>query len=388
MKILLVTHYWLPHPGGIEYLAREQAMRLTQRGHFITAVTSAIGDSRPVSRDDGFDVHRIPANNFLERKLGVPYPLFSLALFAHMTRLAEQHDVVLAHSHTFMSSVAAAMAAQRARKPLVAIQHNPHIQYPFPLNGVYAGADAILGRYTLGSAARLLAVSKHTAAYAQTLAPRKPVEVLYNGVDTQKFTPVSADEKSAIRQRLGLPPDEFVALTVRRLFYRNGVDVLIRACALLKDQKDVHVFVGGKGPDRPAMEKFIAENGLANTHLLGFIPDEDLVDYFRAADVFVLPTRTGEGFGLVIAEANACGVPVIATRSGAPEEIVQDGITGLLVPPENPAALADAITQLRRQPDLRREMGRAARLAAEKLDWERNVDQLEQILNSELGSQA
>ncbi|HQX76461.1 MAG TPA: glycosyltransferase family 4 protein, partial [Thermoflexales bacterium] len=172
------------------------------------------------------------------------------------------------------------------------------------------------------------------------------------------------------------------------LFYRNGVDVLIRACALLKDQKDVHVFVGGKGPDRPAMEKFIAENGLANTHLLGFIPDEDLVDYFRAADVFVLPTRTGEGFGLVIAEANACGVPVIATRSGAPEEIVQDGITGLLVPPENPAALADAITQLRRQPDLRREMGRAARLAAEKLDWERNVDQLEQILNSELGSQA
>jgi glycosyltransferase involved in cell wall biosynthesis len=340
MNILLATHYWLPHPGGIEYEALEQARRLARRGHKITVVTSAIGTDPPYSAQDGIELHRVPINNFLERKLGVPYPLFSPALFGKMNALAKQNDVIVAHSHTFMSSVAAAFAARRARKPFVAIQNNPHIQYPFPLNAVYAGADAVLGRYTLGSAARLLAISKHTGAYAQTLAPRKQVEVVYPGVDTHKFTPVTQAEKSAIRQRLGLPVDGFIALTVRRLFYRNGVDILIKACPALRDLPDVRVVVGGKGPDRPMMDKFISENALTN-------------------------------------------VPVIATRSGAPEEIVEHGVTGLLVPPDAPAALAGAIRQMSADRATTRRMGLAARAFAETLDWERSIDQLEAILNSE-----
>ncbi|MDQ1479427.1 MAG: phosphatidyl-myo-inositol alpha-mannosyltransferase, partial [Actinomycetota bacterium] len=115
-------------------------------------------------------------------------------------------------------------------------------------------------------------------------------------------------------------------------------------------------------------------------HLVGYIPDADLPDYYRAADVFILPTRTAEGFGLVLMEAAASGVPSIATDSGAPREVVDDGVTGLLVPPGAPDALASAITKLYRSPELLSEMGRAALTRSASFTWDRSIDTLERVL--------
>jgi len=123
-------------------------------------------------------------------------------------------------------------------------------------------------------------------------------------------------------------------------------------------------------------------------HLLGYIADADLADYYRAADVFVLPTRTAEGFGLVLMEAAATGVPSIATDSGAPREIVDDGVTGLLVRRGAPGELADAIARLHDSPDLLAAMGRAALAKSSAFDWERSVDELERILGEAIASHA
>jgi len=210
--------------------------------------------------------------------------------------------------------------------------------------------------------------------------PDRAVTVMHLGTDGERFSPVDLDRRVEIRRRLGLPVDAFVALTVRRLFFRNGLDTLLEAAVALRDRPDLHVVIGGSGPERSEIEARIQTDGLANVHLTGFIPDEDLPDYYRAADVFVLPTRTAEGFGLVVMEAAASGVPSIATDSGAPREIVDEGVTGLLVPPGAPRELAAAIARLHDEPDLRAAMSRAAFDKSAEFTWDRSIDVLESVL--------
>ena len=380
MRILTLTHYWHPHRGGIETVALEQTRRLAARGHRVTVVTSRLPGDPPDGETDGVRVLRVPAFNQLER-FGIPYPVFSGSLVMLLRRLVPEHDVVIAHSHTFLTSVAGAFVASRARRPLLLLQHNSFVEYKFPWNVVERGADRLLGRYSLGAADRVLAVSNYSARYVRELVPEATVDVLWNGVDTRRFTPVtSPDEQARIRADLGLPADAFIVFTVRRLVFKNGIGALLEACARLKGRPSIEVVIGGTGPDRAQLEEFIAREGLTNVRLAGFVTDERLPDYYRAANVFVLPALTGEGLPMVLLEAFASGIPAIATRAGGQEDIVIDGQTGLLVPPGSPAALADAIEAWAWQPDAVREMGATARAMALDMDWELQVDRLEAML--------
>jgi len=380
MRVLTAAHYWPPHVGGIEFEAREQSRRLVARGHDVTVVSSRIADDRALSFDDGFPVHKVAASNFLEDRVRLPYPLYSPRVFSVMSDLARDADVVLAHTHTFMSTIAAARAARRNDKPFVLIQNNPFIEYRFPLDLVQKTADATIARYTVGSADRLVAISHFTARYLERLAPSRPVTVMHLGTDVERFSPVDGPRRSEIRRRLGLPDDAFVAITVRRLFYRNGLDTLLDAAARLRDRSNLHIVIGGSGPERGEIQERITREGLVNVHLPGFIPDADLPDYYRASDVFVLPTRTAEGFGLVLMEAAASGIASIATDSGAPREIVDDEVTGLLVPPGAPDALAAAIARLHDSPHELRAMSHAALAKSAEFTWDRSIDTLECIL--------
>jgi glycosyltransferase involved in cell wall biosynthesis len=380
MRVLTAAHYWPPHVGGVEFEAREQSRRLVARGHDVTVVSSRIDDKRPLSFDDGFPVHKVAASNVLEQRLRLPYPLYSPRLFSVMSDLARDADVVVAHTHTFMTTVAAARAARRYGKPFVLIQNNPYIDYRFPLDLVQKAADASIARYTVGAADRLVAISEFTARYLERLAPTRSVTVMHLGTDVERFSPVAESRRREIRERLGLPADAFVAITVRRLFYRNGLDTLLDAAVRLRDRKQLHIVIGGSGPERNEIETRISRDGLVNVHLPGFIPDDDLPDYYRAADVFVLPTRTAEGFGLVLMEAAASGVPSIATDSGAPREIIDDEVTGVLVPPGAPVELAAAISRLQESPVLLAAMSRAALAQSAKFTWDRSIDTLEGIL--------
>jgi len=380
VRILLAVHYWLPHLGGVELEARQQALLLRERGHQVSVITSRLDGDPEFELDEGIEVHRVRALNTLERRLGLPYPLFDPRVLGVARRLVAESDVVIGHTHTFLSTVAAARAAKRLGVPFVLIQNNPYIDYPFPLSLVQKAADITLGRYSTSRATRLVAISEFTADYVRRLAPGRPVEVMYLGVDVDRFSPVTPSERRAIRIRLNLEPDAFIAFTVRRLFFRNGVDTLLEAAALLRDRTDIRVVIGGSGPDRAEMDDQIVRDHLDHVTLAGFIPDDDLADYHRAADVFVLPSRTAEGFGLVLLEAAACSVPSIATRSGAPPELIDDGETGLLVPTDSPDELAAAIARLADDHPLAVDMGAAAYARHGDQTWQRSVDQLEAIL--------
>ena len=334
--------------------------------------------------EEGIEIHRVRALNPFESR-GVPFPVFSPALWRQTLELVRASDCVLGHSHLFLTSAAAVTAAHRLGKPSLVLQHNTYIRYSWPWNIVENTADHSLGRWVLSMADGRLAVSDAAAQYVQRLAPG-PISVLRNGVDTQRFRPTSDPaEKQAIRARLALELEAFVVFTVRRLSFKNGVDTLLEAASRLRSQRDIQIVIAGSGPDRALVDAYVARHRLKSVRVLGFVPDEELVDWYRAADLFILPSRSGEGMPMAVLEAFASALPVVATRAGGQVEMIDEGENGWLIPPGSPRAMAEAIAAAHQQPDAARQMGARARGRVESLHWDRQVALLEGHLHEHLG---
>lgn len=168
------------------------------------------------------------------------------------------------------------------------------------------------------------------------------VTVIPGGVDTERFRPLK--DRAAIRRKLGLPEGPLV-LTVRNLVPRMGLDALLDAFREVVDRHpDCRLVIGGTGILRPALEEQACRLGLqGNVIFSGFIPEGRLADYYGAADLFVLPTRVLEGFGLVTIEAMACGTPVLGTPVGGTREILSRFDSSFLFGGTDPADLAAGI---------------------------------------------
>ncbi len=181
-----------------------------------------------------------------------------------------------------------------------------------------------------------------------------------------------------------------VVLTVARLVTRKGVLTALRAFArLLLDVPDALYIVVGDGPERQSLEQTLHELGLtASVRFVGAVSDVTLLRWFAVCDVFVLvPTALGgadaEGFGIVYLEAGAFGKPVVASRTGGVADAVQEGVTGLLVPPDDPVATADAIRRLLSDPALARRLGeQGRRVVQETATWNQRVQPLKTWLTS------
>src|SRR5439155_14036113 len=215
--------------------------------------------------------------------------------------------------------------------------------------------------------------------------PRDRVVKIPGAADTTWFRP--AADRAAVRTRLGLPAERPLLLTVRNLESRMGLDLLIRAMAILKrDIPEALLLIGGTGSVGPQLESLAAALGLREQiRFLGFIPDDKLPLYYQAADLFVLPTRELEGFGLVTVEALACGTPVLGTPVGATPEILVRLSPSLVFRGLAPETMAEDIQQFleaeRGNPEARARLREACRRHAEThYAWERTIDALEKEL--------
>ena len=199
-------------------------------------------------------------------------------------------------------------------------------------------------------------------------APEDKVRVVRPGIDMSRFGPAT-DAPANARPRV---------LFVGGDFSRKGGDDLLEAMKLLGDEAELDVVTSVRPSSIPTASPTRVHLGLDHS-------SDELFDLYRRADIFVLPT-TGETYGLVFAEAMASGLPVVATNIGAIPEIVEDGGSGLLVPPNSPASLADALRTLVRQPDRRRSMGeRGLQLAHRDHDARRNIESILDLM-TELSS--
>ena len=376
-RLCIVTHTFLPHVGGIEKVVNEQSKRLLKQNFSPMVVTNRIGTPKTYSVD-GVPVECYESLNTGFR-LGIPYSIPTPTSLETFVKAANACDIVHAHGHPYLTSLVAAKLAKRYQKPLVLTQHNTFIRYDNMFDKVERLNDLAVGKETLREADRIIVVSNATKEYVLSLGAKpSKIKVLYNGVDLEHFRQLPT-KRGEMRAKFGIPKNAAVAITVRRLVYKNGIDTLIEAAAIaVKKNPNLIFLVVGKGPDQNGVQARIRELGIEdNFRLAGFVSDEDLPFCYNAADFFVLPSKSGEGLPLVALEAMACGLPVVATDVGGIREILTDDF-GALVPPNQPEALAEAIFEYS-VADLSSCKAELRAAVEERYSWDRNVESLVEI---------
>lgn len=383
--------------GGAERVLWEQMRRLARRGHDVRILCRAAA-AGPAARTlrQGVEIVEFAAARhspvrFLTSTMGE-------ARRAAASLLAERAADVLNVYQPISGCGVLASAIGRRIPALYSFLSPAPLEYRSRQRmtthhrGGLAGAAGVAALWTAERACLRRATRIHVESdFSRTLLwklYRIPAERLVNipgGVDVEHFQP-AADRRS-VRARLGLSLTRPLLFTVRNLEARMGLDTLIEAMAdVARRVPEVQLLIGGSGSRRAALEAQVAALGLdKHVTFLGFVPEADLPRYYQAADVFVLPTRELEGFGLVTAEALACGTPVLGTRVGATPELLEPLDPGLVFSDVTAPAMAEDLTALLGR--LGGDPGEAARLRARCRDhaetrygWERVVDALEVTL--------
>ncbi|QAY63662.1 D-inositol-3-phosphate glycosyltransferase [Xylanimonas allomyrinae] len=370
--------------GGMNVYVLDLARALARRGAEVEIFTRATSSAQPavVEVQPGVRVVHVPAGPFegLDKN-DLPGQLCAFTagvLRAEAHRPAGWYDVV--HTHYWLSGQAGWLAADRWDVPLV---HTMHTMARVK-NAALAPGDApeppgrVIGEEQVVEVADALVAS--TRAEADDLvreygADPGKVYVVAPGVDLDVFTPpTSADgaARRALRARLALPADVPVALFAGRVQLLKGPDVLVQALARLDPAVRLVVLGGASG--RPTavreLEALAHQCGVRDRVIVHPpVPRARLADWYRAADVVAVPSHN-ESFGLVAAEAQACGTPVVAAAVGGLRTVVIDDVTGVLVEGHDPAAWAEALGALLADHPRRARLAAGARAASSRFGWD------------------
>lgn len=246
-------------------------------------------------------------------------------------------------------------------------------------------------RLALSLANRVLATSRYTAGITeQAGADPERTKVVWPGCDSDFFRPLVAKDDLRLRL-LGARHRDRVILTVGNLVSRKGHDMVIRALSELSRRvPDLVYLIAGGGPYRGELEKLATDLGVSDRVIFaGRVPDVDLPDLYALCDVFVMVSRERleendvEGFGMVLLEANACGKPVVAGRSGGVPDALEDGVTGLLVDPLSLKEITEALTKLLADQDLAKRFGEHGRARViREFQWPQVAEDLLDIINA------
>ncbi len=393
MTTMLLAQDFPPMGGGIARLHGELARRFP-KGDLIVSTPS---DPDAAEVDAGLPaiIDRLPMG--VRRTKTLPGVLF---WSRRATSLARQHKVRFVHcGNVKPAGYPARWVYERLRVPyslflygadLLSEQHKIR----------HSAIKRRMARAIFGGAAVLVAISNWTRDLALAVlgdlgldGHGQRLRVIHPGTDPTHFRP-GADAVD-LRERLGLPDRGTRWLvTVARLQQHKGMDTVIAALpAILARAPDVRYAVAGTGPDRERLEKLANKLGLGDrVRFLGGVSDRELPALYNLASVYVGASRRAErlgveGFGIALVEASACGRPVVAGNSGGIPDAVRDGETGFLVPPEEPAAFADAICRLLADPAAAQRMGQNGRRAVETyFNWDRVVRDLREIESQVVGA--
>lgn len=386
MTTLLLAHDFPPLGGGIARLHGELARRYPA-GELIVS-TPQDPDAGEVDAQFRGAVDRLPVSR--QRTRSLP----GLLLWSRRAAsLAREHHVRFVHcGNVKPAGYPARWVFERCRVPYGIYFHGADLlseQHKIRHSGFKRRSARVL----LGGAAVLMANSTWTRDLALAVLGElgldgrgQRLRIVPLGTDPDHFRPEV--DTTELRHRFELPDGAAPwLLTVARLEPHKGVDTVLQALpAILERVPGVRYAVAGSGPERERLEKLAHKIGVAErVWFLGEVSDRDLPALYNLAAVYVGASRRAErigveGFGIALVEAAACGVPVVAGNSGGIPDAVRDGETGFLVPPEDPAALAEAICRLLGDPALARRLGHNGRRAVETyFNWDRVVRDLQAI---------
>jgi glycosyltransferase involved in cell wall biosynthesis len=362
--------------GGMAQQTTHLASDLGALGHAVTVVTTARRDGVDRDTRDGVAFHYLSGT-----VPGAQTPAWWRASVDAVARLQREapFDVV------WSQSMAAAGVARRGPRalPIVPVIHGTGPEMIVSVANALAHARTrqslvanarrlarhavnmvLVDRGLYRRAAAVIAVSRTVAESVRRWYPvaRTRVEVVPNGIDPELFRPDAA-RRAATRARWRFGDDDVVLLTVGILSEQKGVDVAIEALARLRARDPrLALLVVGDGEARAALERLARARGVSGAvRFTGAVPHRETAAFYDAADIFLFPTLRVEAFGVVTVEAMATERPVVVSRIGATPEVVEDGVTGFLVPPGDVEALAARISSLTDDRDGARAMARRAR---------------------------
>lgn len=354
LRIAMVIGQFSPVVGGAEVQAGRLASELIRRGQDARILTGRWSHAWPAEEEiEGAPVKRIGA---LRPWLGLPglrrhsYRWFVRGLRRELIALGRQVDIV--HAHQILEPAVAAVRASRVTGvPVIAKMSGSGMAGD--LDGLRRRSGEPAWRELCAGLARFVAVSESAAAAAVAAGfPSERVRRIPNGAPAALWRKESYDGSRRL-------------VCVARCRPVKGLDVLIRAFGRLAAERgELALDLVGGGPERKALEALARGLGLSERVTFhGDVPDP--TPFLRQADVFVLPSRA-EGFSNALLEAMAAGLPCVATAVGGATEVITHGDTGLLVRPEDPAALEDAVGRALDDAGLRERMGRRARRRVEE----------------------
>ena len=331
-------------PGGAETLLHRLVADFAAAGHKNVVVISRDSWLADRIRELGISPIILPSEGS-----------FNVGYLRALLRLIRESGPDIIFAHLYGSAIYGSIAGRIAGVPVVTVLHGQSDVDPAAR---FATLKALVVR---GGARRIVFVSAQLARELATRLglDRQRLEIIENGINVEAFRP---GQDPTLRRELGLAADALVVGAIGNVRAPKAYDVLLDAARIVCDQTDkVRFVVAGQGDGvlHEALQAQRERLGLGGRfYFLGFRSDTSSI--LRGLDLFVLSSRT-EGFSIACLEAMACGVPVVATRSGGPEAIVVDGESGLLVPPGSPAALADAMLRLLEDRRLRQRLADGGR---------------------------
>jgi phosphatidyl-myo-inositol alpha-mannosyltransferase len=358
LKVGIVSPYGYPHPGGVNEHVRHTYDAMTAMGHDAWVITSKYGRQR---ESEGHVIRlgtgwAAPANGSVGRvTLGLR--------FKHQAReILEAHRFDILHFHEpFVPFLSPTMLDASDTVNIATFHAFGGFSPSYWIGSKFAGrlASLLHGRIAVSGAARHFINRYFPGEY----------RIIPNGVDLEAFA--SAQPLEELRD------GTLNILFVGRFEERKGLIHLLKAYHRLRKRRvDARLLVIGAGPKLREYRRFVGLRGIRDVEWLGRVSDEDKVRFFASADIYCAPNTGQESFGIVLLEAMAAGVPIVASDIHGFKRVVERNVQGLLVEPRNPRALAAALYSLARDPDLRHEMGEAGRRRAPEFSWDRVTEQI------------
>jgi D-inositol-3-phosphate glycosyltransferase len=414
MRVAMISYHTCPlailggkDTGGMNVYVRELTRFLGQMGVHVDVFTRSQDEHVPyVLHDLGYGnrVVHVPAGPevFLPKvELASYLPAFAQGIQEFASRKEMQYDLI--HSHYWMSGIAADYLQQTWHVPIVQMFHtlghmkNQVARSPSETEGSYRVDGE---QHVIDIATRIVAATPADEAQITSLYRVDPqkITIIPPGVDTSHFYPIPEDEAKAA---IGIPSDARMLLFVGRIEPLKGVDTLIRAIAVMREDCAAArcpyylSIIGGDPNSEPENTDSEMHRLQALCHELGlddmivFLGKRDqtsLPYYYSAAEAVVMPSFY-ESFGMVALEAMACGTPVVASHTGGLAYLVQDGITGFTVPGGDVQALAGRLIQLIDDPHLRQRLGAQAAEYARAYAWENIASKIDQLYREVLTPQ-
>ena len=358
------------HFGGSGVVASELGLELAHRGYEVHFVASRLP----------FRLRSFESNVFFHESSPAYYPVFedapsNLALAAKMVEVVENYALDILHVHYAMPFATSAYLARQIMLPR-------HLGVVTTLHGTditKVGAEPAFFRVTqfsIQSSDRVTAVSRYLKERAEaTFGITRPIEVIYNFVDPNVFTP-----RRPGRMRLAAPGTK-VLMHASNFRAVKNIPVVIQVFAEVRKRLQAKLVMVGDGPEKAGAEQLARELGIHKDVL--FLGNQDCVEeLLPLADVFLLPSSS-ESFGLVALEAMSAEVPVVASNAGGLPEVVEHGFTGFLHEPGNVSGYVSSVLKLLTNEPMRRTMGRRGRrVARERFSADEMVERYVQVYES------